>query len=173
MLARFEILPLDRKGKIMWILRPAIEEYESYTRKSYCSQALRDRLRVDVFGKRDPDQGWQGLDSGAACPIERPEKLLRRVDEVIRAWAKEAGGNPEEQGLPPDGPSGEEAASKGPGGKIVQAKPTGGAAAKNEQQPKAGAQPRQTGTNNNQQKGNVNGAAKAGAQKAKEVITLD
>lgn len=174
MLARFEILPLDRKGKIMWILRPAIEEYESYTRKSYCSQALKDRLRADVFGKRDPDQGWQGLDSGAACPIEQPEKLLRRVDEVIRAWVKEAGKSQEQGQPPPGGPlSGEVGASKGGSSKSVQAtKPTGGAT-KNEQQPKA-APSRQTGTNNNQQqKGNVNGAAKGGAQKAKEVITLD
>jgi len=174
MLARFEILPLERKGKIMWILRPAIEEYESYTRKSYCSQGLKDRLRADVFGQRNPSQGWQGLDSGAACPIEQPEKLLRRVDEVIRAWVKEAGESPEKGQVPAGGPpSGEAGASKGGPSKSVQAtKPTGGAT-KNEQQPKV-APPRQTGMNNNhQQKGTVNGAAKGGAQRTKEVITLD
>jgi mediator of RNA polymerase II transcription subunit 14 len=162
MLARFEILPSAHRTGVIWILRPAIEEYESYNRKSYCSQELKDRLRRDVFGRREPDQGWQGLDTGASCPIDRPEKLLRKVDEVIRTWVKEASETGLENG---------DAASQGP--------------IKNEQKARAQAQSqtRPAGINNQQKtkpsgaaNGKANGVAtvgKSNAQKAKEVINLD
>jgi hypothetical protein len=170
MLARFEIFPTEHKTGVIWILRPAIEEYESYTRKSYCSQELKDRLRAEVFGRRDPDQGWQGLDTGASCPIDRPERLLRKVDEVIRAWVKEVSeeGSDSAQHLNAE---------------------NGGAADKSKDEQKAQAhtqalsQTRPTG-NTNQQKskpgGTANGKAngvgtggKSNAQKANEVIMLD
>ena len=169
-LARFEILPSDHRTGVIWILRPAIEEYESYNRKSYCSQELKDRLRADVFGRREPDQGWQGLDTGASCPINQPEKLLRKVDEVIRAWVKEATEKRPENAQHPSNGNGD-TASQG--------------AIKNQQRALAPTQSqiKSTGSNNQQKakpggaaNGKANGVAtvgKSAAQKAKEVITLD
>ena len=170
MLARFEIFPTEHKTGVIWVLRPAIEEYESYTRKSYCSQELKDRLRAEVFGRRDPDQGWQGLDTGASCPIDQPERLLRKVDEVIRAWVKEVS----EEGSD--------------GAQHINAE-NGGAANKSKDEQKAQAhtqapsQTRPTGSTNQQKTkpgGTANGKAngvgtggKSNAQKANEVITLD
>jgi mediator of RNA polymerase II transcription subunit 14 len=170
MLARFEILLSAHRTGVIWILRPAIEEYESYNRKSYCSQELKDRLRADVFGRRNPDQGWQGLDTGASCPIEQPEKLLRKVDEVIRAWVREASqkGSRNAEHL------------KGENEDMAGQSPT-----KNEQNAQALAKShnRPTGGNSEQKakpggvvNGKANGVAAGGktnAQKAKEVITLD
>jgi mediator of RNA polymerase II transcription subunit 14 len=170
MLARFEILLSAHRTGVIWILRPAIEEYESYNRKSYCSQELKDRLRADVFGRRNPDQGWQGLDTGASCPIEQPEKLLRKVDEVIRAWVREAS----QKGLK------NAEHLNGENDDMADQSPI-----KNEQnaQAQAKSKNRQTGSNSEQKakpggpgNGKANGVAaggKSNTQGAKEVITLD
>lgn len=170
MLARFEILLSPHKTGVIWILRPAIEEYESYTRKSYCSQELKDRLRTDIFGRRDPEQGWHGLDTGASCPVDQPEKLLRRVDEVIRAWVREASEK---------GPKNTHYLNGGDGGTA------GKALAKNEQnvQNRVQSQAIRTGSNNQQKtrtsavvNGKANDVATGGkmiSPRSKEVITLD
>jgi mediator of RNA polymerase II transcription subunit 14 len=170
MLARFEIFPTEHKTGVIWILRPAIEEYESYTRKSFCSQELKDRLRTEVFGRRDPDQGWQGLDTGASCPIDRPERLLRKVDEVIRAWVKEANG---------EGSDNTQHLNTGNGGAADKSKDEQKAQAHTQ----APSQTRPTGSTNQPKtkpggtaNGKVNGvgtSGKSNAQKANEVITLD
>ena len=170
MLARFEIFPTEHKTGVTWILRPAIEGYESYTRKSYCSQELKDRLRVEVFGRRDPDQGWQGLDTGASCPIDRPERLLRRVDEVIRAWVKE---------VSEEGSDNAQHLNTGNGGAAEKSKDQ----QKGQAHTQALSQTRPTGSTNQQKTkpgGTANGKAngvgtggKSNAQKANEVITLD
>jgi mediator of RNA polymerase II transcription subunit 14 len=169
-LARFEIFPTEHKTGVIWILRPAIEEYESYTHKSYCSQELKDRLRAEVFGRRDPGQGWQGLDTGASCPIDRPQRLLRKVDEVIRAWAQEVS----EEG-PDDAPH----PNAGNGGTADKSKEE----QKTQSHTQALSQTRPTGSTNQQKirpggtaTGKANGVGtggKSNAQKANEVITLD
>ena len=174
MLARFEILPTDHRTGVIWILRPAIEEYESYNRKSYCSQELKDRLRADVFGRRDADQGWQGLDTGASCPINQPEKLLRKVDEVIRAWVRETSEKRLENARHSSGT--EETASRAPTRKEQIA----------HIQTQSQSQTKQTGSNGQQKtkaggavngkavSGKVAGVAAGGKSNAqKEVITLD
>jgi hypothetical protein len=126
---------------------------------------------MDVFGRRDPDQGWHGLDTGASCPVDQPEKLLRRVDETIRAWVREAS---EKRSKNVDHLNG------GAGGT------TSKDPAENENEQNAPtqvkSQAKSTGSNNKQKtkvSGVVNGKANDGAPGGKmmgqrsEVITLD
>ena len=167
MLARFEILPSERRTGVIWILRPAIEEYESYTRKSYCSPDLKARLRAEVFERRDRDQGWQGLDTGASCPVDQPEKLLRKVDEVIRAWVKEASENRPGNAQHLNGGNGDQGPIK-----TEQIAPAQGHSlarpSVHDNQQKA----KQGGTANGKSNGVATGG-KSNTQKTNEVITLD
>ena len=88
MLARLEILSCQREKQSYWILRPAIEEFETYTRPSFCSLGLEQRLRESIFSKKDDAGGWIPLGSGAACRVDEPERLLRAVDGAISDWMR-------------------------------------------------------------------------------------
>ena len=97
MLVRLEIVAHTKHGKMEWVLREALEELQSYTRKSYCSQALKDRLKADVFGRRGSGQAWMGYDKGAACEIDNPGPLLKKVNGVVETWVQEQiDANPQE-----------------------------------------------------------------------------
>jgi mediator of RNA polymerase II transcription subunit 14 len=87
MIARFEIFHHLRRDIPVWILRPALEETVSYSRSSFVDNSLKQKLIDDVFNVRGA-QGWLGLDTGASCPIDNPSPLMRKVDEVVRTWAK-------------------------------------------------------------------------------------
>lgn len=88
MLARFEMLPLTRRGRTKWLLRPAIEEFESYLQPSYCCQPLKEKLQQEIFKAAEP-QGWQAIDSGAACSLNEPRPLLKAALGVVVAWMKD------------------------------------------------------------------------------------
>lgn len=88
MIARVEIFRHLRRDSPVWILRPAIEETLAYSRSSFINTALKQKLMDDVFNIRGA-HGWLGLDTGASCPIDSPGPLVRKVDEVVRTWAKE------------------------------------------------------------------------------------
>ena len=88
MIARVEIFRHLRRDTPIWILRPAIEETVAYSRSSFIDTALKQKLMDDVFNIRSA-HGWLGLDTGASCPIDSPGPLVRKVDEVVRTWAKE------------------------------------------------------------------------------------
>ena len=176
MLARFEILPTDHRTGVIWILRPAIEEYESHNRKSYCSQELKDRLRAEVFGRRDANQGWQGLDTGASCPVDQPENLLRKVDEVIRVWVREKSEKRLENAQHPSANG--ETASRAQTGKeqIAHAQTQSQSQSQNKQTGSNGQQKTKAGgaVNGKAVSGKVAGVAAGGKSNAlKEVITLD
>lgn len=87
MIARFEMFRHLRRDSAVWILRAAHEETVSYSRSSFVDIALKQKLTDDVFNARGA-QGWLGLDTGASCPIDRPGPLVRKIDEVVRSWAK-------------------------------------------------------------------------------------
>ena len=90
LLARFEILPRTRGRRNFWLVRPAIEEFRSYTRPSYNAKALRDSVKQEVFSKRDVGKGWMPMDGGAVCSTEKPERLLDAIHDTVVAWTKEA-----------------------------------------------------------------------------------
>ncbi len=89
MIARFEIFRHLRRDTPVWILRPALEETLAYSRSSFMDIALKQKLIDDVFNVRGA-QGWLGLDAGASCPIDSPSLLVRKIDQVVRNWAKES-----------------------------------------------------------------------------------
>ena len=88
MLVRFEMLPLTRRGRVKWLLRPAIEEFELYSQPSYCCVPLKEKLEQSIF-KATETQGWQAIDSGAACNLDEPKPLLQAVLRVVVAWMKD------------------------------------------------------------------------------------
>ena len=90
MVARFELLPHERRSKLKWVLRPALEERGQQTRSSICSPGLKDMLTKEVFGLGDATD-WLALDAGAACDIDKPAPLIRKVDAVVREWVRQAG----------------------------------------------------------------------------------
>jgi mediator of RNA polymerase II transcription subunit 14 len=89
MVARFEIFRHLRRDTPVWILRPALEETVSYSRSSFVDPALKQKITEEIFQIRGAE-GWLGLDTGASCPVERPEPLVRKVDEVVRDWSRES-----------------------------------------------------------------------------------
>lgn len=92
MLARFEILPhINAAEKPMWLVRPALEEFNSYSRPSYSAPELGWKLKADIFAPRADDQfKWLALDKGAACMADQPEPLLKAMHETLVSWAKQA-----------------------------------------------------------------------------------
>jgi mediator of RNA polymerase II transcription subunit 14 len=88
MLVRFEMLPLTRRGQTKWLLRPAIEEFESYSQPSYCCVPLKETLEQEIFKTTEP-QGWQAIDSGAACGLNEPKPLLQATLRVVVEWMKD------------------------------------------------------------------------------------
>ena len=87
MLARFEILPHARRNKAYWVVRPAIEEKDSYSRNSWCSHDLKRAIDAGVFGLEGAKY-WLPLDGGAACDVGNPAPLLKAIDEAIVEWVK-------------------------------------------------------------------------------------
>ena len=96
MLGRFEIYQnISASRKPLWLVRPALEEFQAYSRPSYSSTELRDKLRQEIFMHRSDGQPkWIALDSAAGCPIDNPEPLLQAIHNVLWNWAKLA--NPPE-----------------------------------------------------------------------------
>lgn len=89
MIARFEIFRHMRRDTPVWILRAALEETVAYSRSSFMDITLKQKLIDDVFNVRAAP-GWLGLDTGASCPLDSPGPLVRKVDDVVRTWAKES-----------------------------------------------------------------------------------
>lgn len=126
-LARFEVLPRPSKSKdrtgqpsgAMWVLRPAMELFQSYNRPSYCSTLLREKLREEIFSRADMDKGrWLPLDTAAACPIHEPQGLLGRVHEVITEWLRAS------YTIQPSGAASSEAVTEANGGLPEQTQQT-------------------------------------------------
>jgi len=91
LLARFEILPhVPSTGKILWLVRPAIEEFKSYLRPSYSSQDLRSKMRQEIFARSDGQHKWLSLDTAAACLVHEPEPLLQAIHDLLLKWVHDA-----------------------------------------------------------------------------------
>ncbi|KAK5452168.1 mediator complex subunit [Exophiala xenobiotica] len=89
LLARLEIVHhVNTSDKPMWLVRAALEDFQSYTRPSYTTPALRAKLRQEIFARSDNDSKWLALDNAAACMADRPEALLQSIHEVLCNWAK-------------------------------------------------------------------------------------
>ncbi|EXJ95569.1 hypothetical protein A1O1_00691 [Capronia coronata CBS 617.96] len=90
LLARLEILPhLNASRKPMWLVRAALEDFQSYSRPSYCSQVLRDKLRQDIFARADNGGKWLALDSAAICKADQPQALLQAIHDLLCDFVKE------------------------------------------------------------------------------------
>lgn len=157
MVARLEVLPCQRGRQTFWILRPAIEEFETYVRPSFPAMSLQQLLRQEVFSKRDPDGGWLPLGNGAACHIHRPERLLENVHDLIAAWlhgAQDIGGT-----VSPEAPT-TQTKNATPSRQPNRTSPTQSKSASGKALPTA--------------KGAPSGSARGvHSQKGREVITLD
>ncbi|KAK5078671.1 mediator complex subunit [Lithohypha guttulata] len=90
MLVRLEIEPnLGGFGsKLGWIVRPAIEEFKNYTRPSYASHALEERLKQRLLSANDTR--WLSMDQAVKCLIDQPGPLLVALHDIILEWVKEA-----------------------------------------------------------------------------------
>ncbi|KAK7885263.1 mediator complex subunit [Exophiala xenobiotica] len=89
LLARLEIVHhVNTSDKPMWLVRAALEDFQSYTRPSYTTPALRAKLRQEIFARSDNESQWLALDNAAACMADRPEALLQSIHEVLCSWAK-------------------------------------------------------------------------------------
>ncbi|KAL2435594.1 Mediator of RNA polymerase II transcription subunit 14 [Exophiala dermatitidis] len=90
MLARLEILPhLNVPEKPMWLVRAALEDFQSYSRPSYSSPALRNKLRQEIFSRTDNGGKWLALDTAAVCKADAPETLLQAIHDLFCTWVKE------------------------------------------------------------------------------------
>ncbi len=90
LLARLEIESHVKDGKPGWLLRPALEEFQSYSRASYSSPELGAKLKQEIFSHRtDRKTKWRTLDRGAWCTVDQPEPLLQAAHDVLRDWAKQ------------------------------------------------------------------------------------
>ncbi|EXJ64456.1 hypothetical protein A1O7_00792 [Cladophialophora yegresii CBS 114405] len=92
LLARFEILSeANHSGKAGWLVRPALEEFQSYSRPSYSSPDLAAKVKQEIFSQRPAGQStWFLLDRGAWCTVDHPEPLLKALHDVVWNWAKQA-----------------------------------------------------------------------------------
>ena len=168
MLARFEILPYTRQ-KNMWLVRPAIEEFN---RVAFVSKELQTKIKDEIFAKQDLVGEWMCLDTAAVCLVDKPKPLLQAIYLSVLDWHKE---NPsagaevtsspvktEPQKDPQQTaqiPASTANANRRPSGKV--APPT------NKQMP--------NGVGNQQRQKNMPNKPQSGASKSnpKEVITLD
>ncbi|KAI1623603.1 mediator complex subunit MED14-domain-containing protein [Exophiala viscosa] len=169
LLARLEILQhINSLNKPMWLVRAALEDFQSYSRPSYSTPSLRTKLRQEIFARADAQSKWLALDNAAACMADQPEHLLQAVHDVMCSWAKQsietqAPGedvktqNGGQENLP-NGTNKPKASGKTPGNS--NAVPNGSA---KQQRP----------LNVNTGRPAVAGKAPTGPLKNKEVITLD
>ncbi|KIX06122.1 uncharacterized protein Z518_04096 [Rhinocladiella mackenziei CBS 650.93] len=87
LLARLEILPhINASKKPMWLVRAALEEFQSNSRPSYSTPELRTQLRQEIFTRTD-GQKWLALDSAAACMADQPEALFQAMHDLLSNWA--------------------------------------------------------------------------------------
>ncbi|KAK6382769.1 mediator complex subunit [Exophiala oligosperma] len=90
LLARLEIVQhISTSDKPMWLVRAALEDFQSYSRPSYVTQALRIKLRQEIFARSDNKSSWLALDNAAACVADKPEPLLSSIHDVMCAWVKQ------------------------------------------------------------------------------------
>ncbi|KIW16088.1 hypothetical protein PV08_06139 [Exophiala spinifera] len=90
LLARLEIVQhVSTSNKPMWLVRAALEDFQSYSRPSYVTPALRTKLRQEIFARSDNQSRWLALDNAAACQADKPEPLLSSIHEVMCAWVKQ------------------------------------------------------------------------------------
>jgi hypothetical protein len=88
LLARLEIVPhISAHKKPMWLVRAALEDFHSYSRPSYSTPALRNKIRQDIFSRNNRQATWLTLDDAAACMADQPEPLLQAMDTTLREWA--------------------------------------------------------------------------------------
>ncbi|KIW73089.1 hypothetical protein PV04_01234 [Phialophora macrospora] len=92
LLARFEVLSeANHSGKTGWLVRPALDEFQSYSRPSYSSPELAAKVKQEIFSQRTERQcKWFLLDKGAWCTVDRPEPLINALHDVVWNWAKQA-----------------------------------------------------------------------------------
>lgn len=98
LLARLEIIP--KSASRSWLMRPTIEEFQAYTRPSFTSQALRERLKQKVFAAKG-SKDWVNLDSSAVCEYKEPQHLLKALYLTILEWVKESVDNKDERAKTP------------------------------------------------------------------------
>ena len=172
MIAPLEVFYHVRRDIPVWILRPALEETVSYLRSSFVDASLKHKLIDDVFSVRGA-QGWLGLDTGASCPMASPNPLLRKVDEVVRTWARESlkdfiGDGDKQGGAAPNGKSSELKAKM---------KPTSDLPPHHQQPPLQGAGPKSAANGTGQGRPATHPQRlpppQQGHQRPKDVITLD
>lgn len=90
LLARLEIVQhIGTSNKPMWLVRAALEDFQSYSRPSYVTPALRTKLRQEIFARSDNKSRWLALDNAAACLADKPEPLLSSIHDVMCAWVKQ------------------------------------------------------------------------------------
>jgi len=91
LVARLEILPHVDHGskKPMWLVRAAMEEFQAYSRPSFSSTALRQKLRQGIFSRTETPAKWLTLDTAAACLADNPEPLLREIHVLITNFITE------------------------------------------------------------------------------------
>lgn len=91
LLVRLEIETMANSsgGKQGWIVRPAVEEFRTYIRPSFTSQALAQRLKDKVFSYTS-SKNWMGLGSAARCLFDNPYDLLITIHDTLLSWLKEA-----------------------------------------------------------------------------------
>ncbi|OAL34619.1 hypothetical protein AYO20_06036 [Fonsecaea nubica] len=91
MLARLEILHhINVSRKPMWLVRAALEEFQSYSRPSYSTPELGAKLKQEIFTRSDGQSKWLALDKAAACMADQPEPLLQAMHDHLWEWAKMA-----------------------------------------------------------------------------------
>lgn len=91
LLARLEILQhINASRKPMWLIRAALEDFQSYSRPSYSTPALRAKLRQEVFARADGRLKWLALDTAAACMADEPEPLLQSMHDLLGSWVKQS-----------------------------------------------------------------------------------
>lgn len=91
LVARLEILPHVDHGseKPIWLVRAAMEEFQAYSRPSFSSTALRQKLRQRIFSRTETPTKWLTLDTAAACLADNPEPLLQEIHVLITQFVNE------------------------------------------------------------------------------------
>lgn len=93
-LARLEILQhINASRKPMWLVRAALEEYQSYSRLAYSTPELGAKLRQEIFTRADGQSKWLALDKAAACMADQPDVLLQAMHDLLSDWVKQGNGS--------------------------------------------------------------------------------
>ncbi|OAP56356.1 hypothetical protein AYL99_09535 [Fonsecaea erecta] len=89
MLARLEVLHhINMSRKPMWLVRAALEDFQSYSRPAYSTPELGAKLKQEIFTRPDGQSKWLALDKAAACMADQPEPLLQAMHDLLWEWAK-------------------------------------------------------------------------------------